>query len=448
MGSAQIARGRLALALEVDRTMLAISEHARIEREKIANSIEYQDVPSSDAVRMGQIFGNYATDSGAVVNETTSMRVSAVFRSVALISGAVASTPFEFYRYSDGQREPVGREHAMWWLLNEQPCGRFTAAAMWEFLTSQMLLRGDGLAYIARKNRLSPEVAAIIPVPRQNVDIRRYGDSLRYTITDTLDDGTAGSFTVDQGDMIHFPGFGFDGVSSMSVIRWAARQAIGIAIKADEHAANTFASGASVQYAVKAPKMMTPKQQDDFRAAWEAKYGNATGHSRIPLILTEGLDVKELSMTSEDAQLLESRRFQVIDIARAFGVPPHMIGETSASTAWGTGIEQISKGFVLYTMRPHLVRLAQELNRKLFPRTGRYFVEPNTDAMLEGDAQAQAEYFTKALGGPGSQGWMKINEVRRIKNLPPVPGGDDLIMTSSGPTNGTQGTGNADPQPA
>lgn len=434
MGSAQIARERLIGALAGDRAT-------------VKNEIDYHDVPSSDAVRMGEIFGMTATDSGAVVNETTAMRVAAVYRCTALIAGAIAGTPFEFYRYSDGQRELVGREHSMWWLLNEQMCGRFTASAGWEFLTAQMLLRGDGIAYIARKNRMSPEVAAIIPVARGNVDIRRAGDSLRYTITDELDDGTVGSFTVDQGDIIHFPGFGFNGVSSLSVIRWAARQAIGIAIKADEHAAHTFASGASIQYAVKAPKTMTSTQQQDFRDAWQAKYGNTAGHSKIPLILTEGLDVKELSMTSEDAQLLDSRKFQRTDIACGFGVPPHMVGESSASTAWGTGLEQLVKSFDLYTVGPHINRLKQELNRKLFPRSGRYFIEPDRDATLAGDSKAQSEYFSKALGGPGTQGWMTVDEVRRIKQLPPTPGGDKLIMAGSAPANVTQGTGNADQEP-
>jgi HK97 family phage portal protein len=435
MGSAQIARERLIGALAGDRA-------------SFKNGVEFYDVPSSDAVRMGEIFGMTATDSGAVVNETTAMRVSAVYRCTALIAGAIAGTLFELYRYADGEREIVGRDHDLWWLLNEQMCGRFTAASGWEFLTAQMLLRGDGIAYIARKNRFSPEVAAIIPVPRGNVDMRRAGDGLRYTITDELDDGTVGSFTVDQGDIIHFPGFGFNGVCSMSVIQWAARQAIGIAIKADEHAAHTFASGASIQYAIKAPKTMTPTQQQDFRDAWQAKYGNTAGHSKIPLILTEGLDVTELSMTSEDAQLLESRKFQRTDIACGFGVPPHMVGESSASTAWGTGLEQIVKSFDKYTVGPHVKRLKDELNRKLFPRSGRYFIDPDMDAFLAWDSKAQAEYFSKALGGPSNQGWMLIDEVRRKMKLPPIAGGDKLIMAGSAPANVTQGTGNADQQPA
>lgn len=397
--------------------------------------IEYQDVPSSDAVRMGQIFGVSATDSGAMVTERTAMKVAAVYAGVRLLAGAVSTTPCSFYRKVVGEDGRRGREkagdHDYWWLFNEQPCARFSAAAFWEFIMSQTLLRGDGIAYLVRASKYSPVVTNVIPVPRDNVEITRSGQRLLYRIQDKLADGSDGYFVADQDDVLHFPNFGFNGTCSPSVIALGARQAIGIALKADEHAALTFGGGASIQYAVKAPKAMTPQQQTDFRDAWVAKYGSGQGHSKIPLILTEGLDVQELSMTAADAQLLESRRFQVVDIARAIGVPPHMIGETTASTSWGSGIEQMSQGFVRYALRPHLHRYAQELNRKLFPRLDRFFVEFNVDGQLEGDSKAQAEYFGKALGGPGAQGWMTVNEVRALKNLPPVLGGDVLFKPTA-----------------
>ncbi|GAB3388146.1 phage portal protein [Lysobacter fragariae] len=419
--SAQLARDRLSVAVAVDRAVQAVTPKAQI---------EYHDVPSSDAIKMGQIFGASMTDSGAIVNERTAMRVSAVYRCVSLIAGAIATTPCSFYRRTEGGREKAN-DHPYWWLFNEQPTPLFTSASFWEFATGQMLLRGDGIAYIVRASRFSPQATAVIPVHRDKVEITRKGQRLRYKITDQLEDGSEGYFTVDQDDVLHFPGLGFDGTCSRSVIGWAARQAIGIAIKADEHAAQTFAGGASIQYAVKIPGKMTSTQQEEFRQAWVAKYGAGTGHSKIPLVLTEGLSVEELSMTAADAQLLESRKFQVVDIARAFGVPPHMIGETSASTSWGTGIEQMSQGFVRYTLRPHLHRFAQEMNRKLFPRLDRYFVEFNVDGLLEGDSKAQAEYFGKALGGPGAMGWMTVNEVRALKNLPPIAGGDKLFMPTA-----------------
>ena len=422
--TARLAHDRLESVIAVDRSR------------GLQNQVDYSSVPSSDAVRMGQIFSGFTTDSGAVVNERTAMRVSAVYAGVRLLAGAVATTPCSFYRRTEGGREKAS-DHPYWWLFNEQPTARFTAATFWEYMTSQMLLRGDGIAYLVRENKFSPVVKQVIPVPRDNVSILRVGDRLTYRISEQLEDGTTGYFTVNQDDVLHFPGFAFNGTSSLSMIGWGARQAIGIAIKADEHAAQTFGGGASIQYAVKVPGKMTPEMQGNFRDAWVAKYGDGVGHSKIPLILTEGLEVQELSMTAVDAQLLESRKFQVADIARAIGVPPHMIGETSASSSWGSGIEEMSRGFIKWAMRPHLTRFSQELNRKLFPIREKYFVEFNVDGHQEGDSKAQAEYFGKALGGPGAQGWMTVNEVRSLKNLPPLAGGDTMFNPNT-----AQGTPN------
>lgn len=382
---------------------------------------------SSDSIKMFEIFGDPRTTSGAVVNDKTAMRVSAVYSCVSLIAGSIAQLPLPVYERNGAARDRI--EHPYWWILNEQFSPTWPATAAWEFLVTQMLLRGDGLAYIVR-NRAG-QMTSLIPWPRDRVDILEQERSsprqprrLQYTFHDDM-----GYFVADQDDVIHLPGFGFNGIHSMSVIQWGARNGIGIALQGDEHAGKFFSEGGKPEVAIKAPGRMSLDQQEDFRAAWVSKYGGAQGNRRIPLILTEGLDVAELTMSAVDQQLLESRQWQVIDIARGFGVPPHMIGETTKSTSWGSGIEQMYIGFVRNTLGAHLGRFNDELNRKLF-RTARYFVEHNVDGFLAGDSKTQAMYFGKALGGPGAQGWMTVNEVRRLKNLPPIEGGDVLYRPS------------------
>jgi HK97 family phage portal protein len=168
---------------------------------------------------------------------------------------------------------------------------------------------------------------------------------------------------------------------------------------------------------------MTQEQQNELRTAFATKYAGTANAHRLPLVLTEGLDAKEISLSAEDAQLLEARKFQVVDIARAFGVPPHMIGETSGSSAVGAGYEQQARDFVMHTLRLHLKRLEQELNRKLFPRDTGKFVRFDLGDLIEGDSKAQAEYNKAALGGPGSgPGWLTPDEVRKMKGLPPMGG--------------------------
>ena len=406
----------------------------------IGNAVDGETALSSDKVKMFEIFGDPVTSSGAVVNDKTAMRVSAVYSCVSLIAGSIGQLPLPIYERAEGARNRV--DHPYWWTLNEQFCSAWSATAGWEFLVAQMLLRGDGLGYIVR-NRAGAMVD-LIPWPRDRVDILEQPRTspkvprrLQYTFHDDK-----GYFTADQDDVLHFPGFGFNGIESMSVIQWGARNGIGIAIRGDEHAGQFFSEGGKPEVAVTAPGEMTPAQQDNFRDAWVAKYGGVNGgrNRKKPLILTEGLDVKELTMSAIDQQLLESRQWQVIDIARAFGVPPHMIGETTKSTSWGSGIEQMYIGFVRNTLGPHLKRIKDELNRKLF-RTPQYFTEHNVEGFLAGDSKSQSTYFGKALGGPGAQGWMTVNEVRRLKNLPPVEGGDVLYKpdpssraaSSSGP---------------
>ncbi|MFK3846617.1 phage portal protein [Stenotrophomonas sp. NPDC078853] len=415
--SANIARNRLAITVGVDRGVRALAGSG-----SVTALAESETVPSS-SMRMLEVFGEHATAAGARVSPATSMRVSAVFSCVSLIASAIAQLPLPVYERQGEVR--VKADHDYWWLLNEQFAPAWTSATAWEFLIGQMLLRGDGYAYIQR-NRAG-QMTALIPWPTERVMVLeqkrnspREARRLQYTFHDD-----EGYFTVDQDDVLHFPGFGFNGVHGLSVIQWGARNGIGIAIQGDDHAGKFFSEGGKPEVAIKAAKEMGVAAQDAFRDAWVKKYGGAQGNRRIPLILTEGLEISELTMSAVDQQLLESRQWQVIDIARAFGVPPHMVGETTKASSFGTGIEAMGIGFVKYTLGGHLKRIRDELNRKLF-RTSRFFVEHNVDGFMAGDSKTQGEYFGKALGGPGAQGWMKVNEVRRLKNLPPVAGGDEL----------------------
>lgn len=364
-------------------------------------------------------FGLLPAAAGVSVTPTSAMRVSAVYRCVALIAGAISSMPSHLY-----QNAPQGRDRVddpLWWLLNEQPSENWTAASMWEAIVSDMLLRESGYVFIGRDGMGRPRELIKLPWAAVAVDSERTatgGKRLKYHVRE--EDGT--TYGVDPADMLHIPGFGFDGMRAMSVISWAARNAAGTAMAMDEYAGKFFANGSHHSIVIESPGKMSTEQITNLQTAYANKYSGLPNAHRLPLVLTEGNKAKEVSITAQDAQLLEARKFQVTDIARAFGVPPHMIGETSASTSWGTGLEQMARGFVTYTLQPHLVRIEQELNRKLF-RTARRFIEFNRDAAMQGDSKAEAEYFKAALGGPGSgPGWMSVDEVRKLKNQKPIGG--------------------------
>ena len=371
-----------------------------------------------------EYFGVKSASSGVAVTVESAKRSAAVYSCVRLIAGAVALLPLPiFERTPDGGRKVF--DHPLWWMLNESPYPTLTACSFWEWMLASSLLRGDGIAQILRDR--NGNITGFMPIPRQCVDVDILNGRLVYYISDGQT-----NYGLFDHDVLHFPGFGFDGIKGESVIRYAARQAVGTALAADDYAGEFFANGASPSIALSYPQGVAPTeaQQNHLREQFAERY-TGTGNRHRPLLLVNGGKVEPVSLNAEDAQLLETRKFQVVEIARAFGVPPHMIGETSASTSWGSGIEQMSIGFVRYTLGPHLRRIEQELNRKLWPQSPKYFVEFNRDGLLAGDSKTESEVIAKSLGGPGAQGWRTVNEARRLKNLPPVPGGDVLFITTN-----------------
>lgn len=371
-------------------------------------------------------FGVTPSASGMVVTPVSAMRVAAVFACVQKIAGAIATLPIHAYKTEGDIKSRLPRDD-LWFKLNEQPSPQFTAASHWEGVSIAQLLRGDSYTWIRRG--LNNSIRELLPMPWGCVSpIRQSDGSVRYYVS-LPDYGIQTWLGADE--VLHFPGFGFDGIKSMSVISYAAKAAVGNAMAMDEYSGRFFADGAHPSIILSSAGKMSSDQITALQNAFRNKYAGIDNAHRLPLVLTEGISAKEISLSAEDAQLLEARKFQVIDIARAFGVPPHMIGETSASTSWGSGIESMSRGFVTYTLQPHLVRIEQELNRKLFPRDTGKTLQFDRDALIEGDSKAQAEYNRAALGGPGSgQGWMTVNEVRRSKGLRPIEGGDVLFDPS------------------
>ena len=207
------------------------------------------------------------------------------------------------------------------------------------------------------------------------------------------------------------------------------------AIVSSDHAREALSNGAVQKLALLYPNKINPEQLNLLRESWADTYGGARKSAR-PIVLTEGGSIKELSLSASDLQLIEGRKFEREEICQAFGVPPVLIGDTEKASSWGTGIEQITLGFVNFTLKPHLVRWEEELNRKLFKRAGQ-FVEFELDGLLRGDSKAQADAFRIALGGPGTgDAYMTVNEVRRLKNLPPMEGAenDRLFKASTATT--------------
>ena len=363
--------------------------------------------------------------SGATVSATSAMRVSAVAACVAKIAGAIVSCPIHEYSLDGGEIPARLPRSDTWYLLNEQPSPQFTAASMWEGVSMAQLLRGDAFALLRWK--VNGSLREILPLPWGCVSpIRTPGEGVRYYVN-LPSHGITTWF--DPSDILHFPGLGFDDATmrSMSVIQFGARSAIGNALAMDEYSGKFFENGAHPSIVLTTDKKMDPAQITGMQTAFNNRYSGLANAHRLPLVLTEGVTAKELSLSAEDAQLLEARKFQVMDIARAFGVPGFMINESTGSTSWGSGLETNGRAFVQYTLQTWLRKIEQELNRKLYPRNNGRFLEFYREALYETDLKALGDYFRAALGGPGAgDGWMSKDEVRRRLRMPPVEGGAEV----------------------
>lgn len=389
-------------------------------------------VPSSSVVRGSDGYSMFAipNNAGVPVTESTVMNVSAVYACIQLISGAMASLPLPIYERTKTGRQRV--DHPLWWLLNEQPLPRCSASTFWRYMMTSKLLHGDGFALIKRKSAFSPEIVSITPWHPLAVNVYLNGDRLAYQFINYIGGQGIESQMYDQDDVLHFTGVGFNGLRSVSPLRHALRNAAGIALAADKYSAEFFSASAKPEIVIKTEMAkLSTEQKDLIIDAWKSiQQGDRTR----PGVLGAGMSLQELTINAEEAQLLQSRMFQIEDIARIYGVPPFMIGHTQNTTSWGSGVEQMGIGFVKYTLSQHIVDAEQEINRKLF-LTEKNFCEFNTAGLERGDIKTRNESYRIGLGRAGEPAWLTVNEVRLAENLPPIEGGD-VLFVGTAPTGG------------
>ena len=356
------------------------------------------------------------------LTERGALAVSAVYAAANLISGTIASLPVQVYsRSSDGERERLPSDN-FWWILNEEMTPRWNAAAGWEHLGLSLLLRGDAFLRI-RRNRLG-EVTGLEPLAYDRVTpvAMPGGARLVYVVEadPALRAPTAGGREVlDQDDMIHVPGFGFDGLTGLSPLRTALRLAAPVASAMQEYSARFFSNGARPDYVLTTDQGLSPEAIAQLREQINERHGGVE-NSRKPMLLTNGLKTAPLSIPADEMQLLESRKFAVEEIARIFGVPPFMIGHNEKTTSWGSGVEAMGVGFVRYTLRQHLNKIETELNRKLI-RSSRKVLAFDTTELERADFKTLLEGFRIALGRAGESPIMTVEEVRERLSLQRQP---------------------------
>lgn len=359
---------------------------------------------------------NYA---GVEVGERSVLALSAAWACVNLLAGTIASLPLMVYRTDAAGNRAVAKDHPLYRVLHDSPNADQTAMDFWEGGTASLELKGN---LFARIDRSGPRVVSLTPIFEPTV--RRLGDgSLRYRWTEA-----GKTYEEPQENVFHVRGFGGSPLGGLSTLSYG-RQVFGLSGAVNIAAQSTFANGMRPTVALKTDKWLTEPQHDAMTADIAKRHAGAVNTGN-PFIAHGGMDIVPLTINPDDAQMLESRAFSVEEIARLFGVPPHMIGHTEKSTSWGTGLEQQTLGFVQFTLRKRLKRIEQAIEKQLLSAADRaagVTVEFNLEGLLRGDSKGRAEFFRAALGDTQKPGWMVRNEVRKLENLPPVDGWDEPI---------------------
>ncbi|QVN14819.1 phage portal protein [Burkholderia sp. LAS2] len=356
---------------------------------------------------------------GRAVSERGAMSVATVYSCVALIGGAVASTPLVEYERGPNGVLPVESEY--WELLNEELHPRWPAAVGWEFGMTGLLLHGDLFSRIHRVTRWSSRIESVEPLHPLSVWVDLVDGRLVYTY---LDPATNVVMTVDQDDMIHVPGPGFDGRRGLSQIRSVLRMPVNVASSAGQLVDTMLSDNLRPDLVIKSEGKLTEDQVALLRKQWIQRY-SGLHNSSAPVVLGGGMDIKQISMSAADVKLIENRKLTDDDVCSVFGVMPHMVGRSDKGTTIGTTAEQLAKHFVKYTLGRHLTKIAQEVGRKVVRKPKRS-IQHDADALDLGDMKSRFEAFRIALGRAGEPGWMSQNDVRRRFNMPPEPDGNKL----------------------
>ena len=368
------------------------------------------------------------TAAGKSVNERSAMQLTAVYACVRILAEGIAGLPLHLYKCGkNGSREKVV-DHPLYFLLHDEPNPEMTSFVFRETLMTHLLLWGNAYAQIIRDGR--GVVVALYPLmpDRMRVDRDENGQIYyRYQLgADESHLEKPGTVDLSPKDVLHIPALGFDGLVRYSPIAMA-RNSIGMAIACEDFGASFFRNGAAPSGVLEHPGVL--KNPEKLRDAWEAQYGGSRNSGRVA-VLEEGMKFNPIAIPPEQVQFLETRKFQVDEIARIFHVPPHMIGDLERSTF--SNIEQQSLEFVKYTLNPWVCRWEQALTRLLLsPKEKReYSIKFNVDGLLRGDYQSRMNGY--AVGR--QNGWMSANDIRELENMDKISeeqGGDLYLVNGN-----------------
>ena len=368
------------------------------------------------------------TTSGKTVNERTAMHTTAVYACVRILAEAIASLPLSVYQVT-GLGKEKAINHNLYHLLHDEPNSEMTSFVFRETLMSHLLLWGNAYAQIIRDH--NGKVLSLYPLLPNKVSVNRDSrGNIYYVYTRDSDETSSlagyGEFYLSDYEVLHIPGLGFDGLIGYSPIAMA-KNAIGMSLATEEYGASFFANGATPGGVLEHPGIVKDPQR--VRESWNSIYQGAKNAHKVA-VLEEGMKYQSIGISPEQAQFLETRKFQINEIARIFRVPPHMVGDLEKSSF--SNIEQQSLEFVKYTLDPWVIRWEQAMQKALLlpGEKSQYFIKFNVDGLLRGDYQSRMNGYAIAR----QNGWMSANDIRELENMnliSPNEGGDIYMVNGN-----------------
>ncbi len=373
-----------------------------------------------DSVSAAPVFYFGTSGSGKSVTVQSAIQLSTVYACVRVISETIASLPLGIYEtVNDGNEKAT--DHPLYRLLHDEPNSEMTSFVFREVMLAHLLLYGNSYSQIIRSGK--NQVIGLYPLLPDHMDVDRDSKG-NLTYTYTTSDGK--TVLIKPRDVLHIPGLGFDGVMGYSPIA-LEKNAIGLGIASEEYGSKFFSNGARPSGILTHPN--TVKNPKALRESWNSAYGGSSNSNRVA-ILEEGMKFEPIAIPNNEAQFLETRKFQVDEICRIFRVPPHLVGNLEHATF--SNIEHQSIDFAVHTIRPWLVRIEQAMNRALLSdqEKGRFFVQFNIDGLMRGDYKSRMEGYAIGI----NNGFMSPNDIRSLENLNPIPaeeGGDTYLVNGN-----------------
>ena len=370
------------------------------------------------------------------ITKGDALKINAVLSCISIISGAIAALPFDLFRRTENGREKATK-HCLY-KLTQFPALEMPAFNFMEALIINLLIYGNAYIEIVRVKR---EIKELHLIPSKAVSTAEKADGeIIYYISR---EGGKTTFSSRDGVIMHIAGRAWNGREGLSPVDLCMRS-LDFSRALENFGASYFGRGARPSGFLKAKRPLTPDAVKNLKRSFIENYAGGKNSGKM-IVLEDGMEYEAAQNGNDQAQFLETRRFQIAEIARIFNVPLYLLNETEKSTSWGSGLEQLNISFVQNTLTPTLKRIEEAYNFYLLTDAEKtnYYFEFNVDGLLRGDQKSRAEFYHSAL----MDGWLSPNEIRRKENLPDIPGGDiyyiPLNLTAyAGPDKPAEGNNN------